>query len=203
MTDFRKSIAGCVGALCEAFGRTPSEATFDAYEWGLEGLSAEEIREATRLALRQCKFMPAPSELRELVAAGESPASRSWKAWSAFERGVAQHGYRDILDFDDSLINGAARAVGGLERYWVLPEGEQHWFRRDFLQAYEQLVKHPSTADMCRPLVGPLEAYYGRERETILITTGLPIGPLQRRLASERTDKRPSDVPRVEFRKVT
>ena len=207
MNVFKNTIAVSVSALCEAFGRTPSDATFRAYQWGLEGLSAEDVQRATRLALRQCRSMPAPAELRELVAStGDGADGRASKAWYSVERAVQDHGYMKTVNFDDPLINAAIRLIGGWQRYCSVTVDEfDKWLRKDFIAEYVKLVKSPPSPELCLPSPGEAvrtNGFHHRHDEVVPLVTGLDIGPLQRRLAHDRgAIERRADVPQVEFQK--
>lgn len=50
--------------LIAVFGREPSEELMDGYWKGVADLSDEEFIAATDRALRDCRFMPVPAELR-------------------------------------------------------------------------------------------------------------------------------------------
>ena len=54
-------------ALASAFNRDVDEATAEAYWIGLNDLTLEQVGLAVTSAIRQCKWMPAPAMLRELV----------------------------------------------------------------------------------------------------------------------------------------
>lgn len=202
--NFQESVTVAIGALCEAFNRAPSDATFQAYEWGLAGMSAEDVQSATQIALRQCRFMPAPSELRELVvASGESADSRAIKAWMAFDRAMLKHGWRIEMDFDDVLINATARSLGGLNRFRESDTEAMVWLRKDFIHVYATFLRHSPSLEHCLPLPAPLPPYYGHERESLHVDTGLELGPVQRELVAERRTitHRSVEVPQVEFKR--
>jgi hypothetical protein len=146
-----------VSALCEAFGRTPSDATFMAYQIGLQDLPIEAIERAGLSALRSCNFMPSPAELRELagVVGGKD---RAVLAWEVVLRHLHLGPYRHV-DFDDWLINGTIRNLGG----WVTfigrftdPEAEK-WLRKEFCDTYAALHRCGVDGESCRPLAGLAE----------------------------------------------
>lgn len=60
----KKAIAVCVGVLGEAFRQKVSDVTIRAYEIGLDGMSAAAINHAVERAIRECRWMPVPAELR-------------------------------------------------------------------------------------------------------------------------------------------
>jgi hypothetical protein len=176
--QYRAAVMTSVGVLAEAFGRTATEATIAAYTIGLGGLTPKQIENATGKALRTCKFMPTPAELREL--AGELKlADRGEIAWAAFERAVAQHGgYRSVC-FDDPAINAAVQSLGGWCACCEMPANEfDSFLRPKFLKAYEAHCRAGRGA-------GSLAGTFARENalggyggsQVVLITTGLKALP--------------------------
>jgi len=65
--DDRMDIA--LRVLFETFGHTPTPAQVQGYRIGLEGIPADAIGSAVRLALRESEKMPTPARLRALVRA--------------------------------------------------------------------------------------------------------------------------------------
>ena len=51
----KKTITEVVTVLCEGFGRSPSAATFLAYEFGLEGIADDQVKQAARAALQHAR----------------------------------------------------------------------------------------------------------------------------------------------------
>jgi hypothetical protein len=156
MTDKdRTEFALCVAALAEAFGRQSSKATQFGYWLGLQDLPLSSVQAATAKALRQCKFMPAPSELREL--AGESTEDeRAVLAWDRVVFAVQRLGPYRHVSFEDVLANGVIRNLGG----WVTftarftdAESEK-WARKEFLDTYKTLSNAKVDSEECRPLAG-------------------------------------------------
>lgn len=158
-----------VTALAAAFGRETEKATFVAYKIGLEDLPIAAINHAIGRALRECKFMPSPAELRELAGV-QKPKERAVLAWEALDAAVASYGYYHSVDFDDKLINATVRNLGGWERICDLPEEEyQKWFRKDFERVYASLAAGGIGPDQAAPLLG----YYAKQNSG----NGMPIAP--------------------------
>lgn len=169
-----------IGALAEAYRQTITAATVRAYELGLDDLPIEAIEGAVRRALRQCKFMPAPIELREL--SGEvNGSNRAVLAWGAFEQAVIVHGGYKSVCFDDPLINATVRNLGGWQRCCEMPADEfDKWLRKDFLKAYEAIEAAGVGPEGGYPLVGIIEQENGirgqfhDSQKVIMVETGLP-----------------------------
>jgi hypothetical protein len=150
----KREVATLVAALAEAFGREASPATHLGYWLGLQDLPIEAIRLAVSSALRRCKFMPSPAELREMAGEGDSK-SRAQAAWLELEETVrVVGGYRSV-DFEDRTINAAVRSLGGWERICLLSAEEfDKWLRKDFLACYEALDRSGVSEEASAPLVG-------------------------------------------------
>jgi hypothetical protein len=146
-------------SLCEAFGRTASEVTIGAYEIGLAGLTAEQIEQATAMALRTKKFMPVPAELRELAASsGACYENMAERAFLALQRAVQRLGPDYSVNFHDGAINVVVRLLGGWIHICEQPREEfQKWFRRDFVATYVRVCRDGVNEDLRRYHGGRLE----------------------------------------------
>jgi hypothetical protein len=153
----------------ETFGVTPTPGQVLGYQMGLEGLPLEDIERAVARALRERKFMPKPSELREL--AGEmTPETRAVIAWSAVKRAVHSVGAYGCPDFDDPVVNATVRNMGG----WVELCGRdadtfETFTRKDFERVYRRLYDvAESLGDRAAPLRGIFD------QPAVRIKVGLP-----------------------------
>lgn len=198
-----KRLVQLVAGLCEAFNRTPSQATFMAYEIGLDDLPIETIEVAVKRALRESRFMPSPAELREL--SGEYTGSdRAILAWDSVLKNVHLGPYKHVSFTDDRIINATIRNLGGWPRFLsrLTDADSEKWARKEFIDAYQRLHRSQVDGEICRPLTGLAGGEFKDGREYIPkivnVVTGLPVLP-----ASERvriTDGRLA--PRVTLRKV-
>lgn len=175
--DFRLAVVGSVTVMAEAFGKQASETTFSAYEIGLDGLTAEQVTQATKLALAQCRFMPTPMELREMLSFKLS--DRAAKAWLCFERAVTRHGHVRSVNFDDGLINATVRALGGWEQCCVMPAAQFDTFlQKRFQDTYCSLCRTGVPGDLAEPLLGLFDRENAANKfpvsKPIEIPTGLP-----------------------------
>ena len=173
----RSATIGAVTMLCEAFGKTATEATFKAYEIGLEGLSVEEINLAASRALATCRFMPPPVELREMLAGNVQ--DRAAKAWVAFERAVRRYGYTRSVCFDDPCVNATVRGLGGWVAVCDLPAKEFDAFLpKRFQELYGSLSRAGFAEDQGEPLMGWFDQQNGSNGygagELVLVATGIP-----------------------------
>lgn len=154
-----ESIINAVIALCEAFGRSATEATVGAYDLGLRGLSDSQVEAATAMALQRCKFMPVPAELRELaVGSGVSYDAMADQAFLTLSNAVRRYSDMTSINFADGLINAVVRTLGGWERLHTLgSEQFEIWFRKDFVASYVRMAKGGASPELCRYLPGGCE----------------------------------------------
>ncbi|HUT60448.1 MAG TPA: DUF6475 domain-containing protein [Phycisphaerae bacterium] len=170
--------ATAISALVVTFSKEASEALFEGYRIGLEGVPVEAVEHAVARALRECKFMPLPAELRELAGI-LSPADRAIKAWDIFTRAISVHGCYTSVNFDDPVINATIRNLGG----WVpvlieMEEQGDTWVRKNFERIYKSLASTGITNSQALALCGIHEQNnVGRtdwQPDVKLIETGLP-----------------------------
>lgn len=172
--QFKAAVITAVGVLGETFGRKATDITLAAYTIGLGGLTPQQVETATGKALRSCKFMPTPAELREL--AGELKLTdRGEIAWAAFEKAVTHHGgYRSVC-FDDPAINATVQSLGGWCACCEMPAGEfDSFLRPKFLKAYEAHCRAGRGAGAMAGTFARENSLGGFDRQEIhLIETGL------------------------------
>lgn len=142
-----------ITALCETLGREASDAMLYGYWVALVDLPIEAVQRSVAKALRICKFMPSPAELRELSGESREEAA-AILAWATVDKASAVGSYRSV-DFDDPIINAAIRTMGGwpalLEK---TPQEFDTWARKEFIRVYVSLARSGVTGDICRPLPG-------------------------------------------------
>ena len=136
-------IVAAIVMLCEGYNRRPTDATFAAYEVGLAGLSEADVERATATALQKLKFMPTPSELRELAGSGGSSFdTMAEHAWRDFSDAVRRLGPDHSVSFADGVTNAVIRTHGGWVRVCEM-DGEEFakWYRKDFLACYVRFCR--------------------------------------------------------------
>lgn len=167
-----------IGILAETFRQTASKPMLTGYAMGLEGIPTDRLKAAVRTALRTCKFMPTPIELREL--AGELKITdRAVRAFMAMAEAVTGIGGYSTIDFDDRFINATIRALGGWVSVCETPADEfDKFLKQKFERTYAALVAAGVSAEQAAPLQGRHDrdnAIGGYQRQPIReITTGLP-----------------------------
>lgn len=154
MATDQQRLVVCVTILCESFRQKVSQVTLQAFEWGLEGIGIDAVEAATKRALRECKWMPNPSELREL--AGErKPADAAEVAWLDFLRSASLGPYRHV-NFSDGVINATVRNLGGWPTIISrLSDSESEmWLRKEFVKVYTAFAARGVDGEACNPLPG-------------------------------------------------
>lgn len=153
----RRRFAASLAALAETLGGAVGEITAEGYWRGLEDLSIEEVEAACLAAMKTCRFMPKPVELRELAGAGDGGLGVI--AWTTFIEAARRTAWGDRagLDFEDKAINAAVRAIGGIEMIRRSDESALHTFtRKAFIEAYNAYRARPaSLAEHGTPLALP------------------------------------------------
>jgi hypothetical protein len=162
-------IVAAIAMLCEAFNRKPTDATYAAYEIGLAGLSETAVEKATAAALQKCKFMPTPSELRELSgASGGSFEAMAELAWHTLDKAVRSLGPDKSVNFHDGAINATVRLLGGWQCVCDKPREEfDKWTRKEFIATYVRLCRDGCPEELRRYHAGHFEmqntAWIGRQ----------------------------------------
>lgn len=140
----RSEFATAMQTLAAAFGKEPSKPLLEAYWMVLGELPIDGFKRAVSSALRSCKFMPSPAELREF-AGDESIGLRAIRAWQAVRRAIREHGIYSAVSFDDPAINAAVRAVGGWRR---LCSEDSEQMDRFVSREFDRLYREFSTSDL-------------------------------------------------------
>lgn len=175
--------ARAIAAMAASFRQEATDALFEGYRLGLEGVPVDAIERAVKRALQGCKFMPSAAELREL--AGEMlPEHRAVKAWEVVIAQMGRTDHYQTVDFDDPVINATIRNLAG-KRAWenwpeLLETEGYKWVRKDFERVYVALMRSGITAGAGAPLIGFYDrdnlanGYLDAVKEPIRIACGLP-----------------------------
>lgn len=145
-------------ALSATFRVEPSPALFEGYWLGLRSMSVDAFETAVAKALATSRFMPAPSELREL-GGHLSPSAMALHGWNAVTQAIREHGAYESVSFDDPTINATIRSLGGWQRICGLESEElEKWTRKEFAATYAQLAAFGVHGGQGAPLPGIHEA---------------------------------------------
>jgi hypothetical protein len=152
----RKGFTVAIQALAVAFGRESETPLFEAYWQGLHDLTLQQVNKAAMAAMRQCRFMPKPVELRELAGCMTNEV-RSLRAWAAVLDAIPAVGSYQSVNFSDPLTNLAVRLTGGWRHLCGLSSKELGFARRVFEAHYQGLLVHPPAPEDCSYLPGRSE----------------------------------------------
>jgi hypothetical protein len=185
----RRKLVDALTALAEVFDKKASELMINAYLAALADVPADQVIMACSRAVKECRWLPKPVELREL--SGElAPQNRATIAWEAFAR-AARDPYHSV-DFDDPIVNATVRNLGG----WIhltsidgMTEFEV-FLRKRFETTYVSLYRSGVSPEQAAPLVGIFDqenqlAGYG-VRTPLRIATGLPPAAVRITAAAKR-----------------
>lgn len=149
----RDKFAIGIMALLEMLGVERSEAALELLYATLRHLSEQAFERAIARAARECKFMPAASELLEFSGFAKT-SDRALVAWSEVREAIHAHGVYVSVDFEDASINAAIRGMGGWERVCMMPTAEAEvWGRKEFERQYLAFSAH-LPGEYARPLMG-------------------------------------------------
>jgi hypothetical protein len=152
-------ITSAIATLCEVFNRTPTPATFAAYEIGLSGISPQAVERAVANGLQRWKFMPSPAEIREIaITGGGSFESAADRAFTVLQDAVRRHGSDCSVNFEDGAINAAVRRLGGWWQCCDQPKQQfEVWYRKGFIATYTAILREGATEEERRHHVGRME----------------------------------------------
>lgn len=153
----KEQVALMVTTLAELFNRELSSAVFQAYWIGLSDLPSDALERSVAAAVRTCKFMPTPSELRSLASdrPNATPEDLAMVAFSAVSNAVGRIGSYKSVSFDDPVVNATIRTLGGWPEICSKPESEFNtFFRNDFIKQYAAFYRAGVNGEITAPLIG-------------------------------------------------
>jgi hypothetical protein len=122
-------------------------------------LTDAELALATKRAVAECRFMPAPAELLTLAGRGRNTEVEGAEAWETVRRAVDEHDYTASVDFGP-LVNAVVRNLGGWDRLCRLDlEALNVWARKEFERIYAAFSPKDPAALNGDPHIG---AFKGR-----------------------------------------
>lgn len=149
----RQAFGVALAAMAATFRQELSKPAMQGYWIGLRDLPLAVVEDAIAKAMRDRKFMPVPTELRELAHAGElSPAMRSEKAWLVYCRAVDLIGPYQSIQFDDPVLNATAKAMGRWSQCDESPR--DGYLHKRFVDVYQALMTTGVSEDEAAALPG-------------------------------------------------
>lgn len=150
-----EAIAKIVNLMAEAWCRTVSPLTIQAYYIVTYDLDAAAIETAYFRAISEYKRMPSPAEFRELSGV-LTVQVRAESAWVIVRRSIPREGSYVSVDFDDPIVNATVRALGGWPSLCDTRCGDplEVWMRKRFVEMYVMLANKGVTVEEAAPLIG-------------------------------------------------
>ncbi len=150
-------------AVAEVFDAKLSEAKLTLYFEALKDLALADVLEGMGLAVRTCKFMPKPVELRELAVG--TVEDRGEEAWIEFKDAMRRLGAYRAPVFESVLAFAITDTFGSWSAACEADLSPEMWAskRKEFLRAFRR--HHQREADY--PPVMQLTGIFG-------ITDGRP-----------------------------
>jgi hypothetical protein len=131
----RQAIATALAILGNTFDRKLTPPAVEGFNIALGDLTETELAAATKRALLECKFMPAPSEFRAFARPPRDLARETALAWEAVRRAMDAHDYTASVDFGP-LVNAVVRNLGGWQALCAASVPDLVWRRKDFERVY-------------------------------------------------------------------
>jgi len=188
----REHFATALVVLGSALGRDLPAPALEGYWIALQVLTEEELATATKRALAECKFMPAPSELLALAGRGRNLTADVAQAWEAVRTAIDRHDYTASVDFGP-LVNAVVRNLGGWDRLCRLDlEALNVWARKEFERIYEAFAGKEASALNGAPHMGafksaPIQIAIGGKLPLKQIEAATPMRSVLRVLAEEKS----------------
>jgi hypothetical protein len=142
-----------LAALGEVFDAKFSEMKQQLYFEALKDLDLCDVVDGMNEALKTCKFMPRPAEIRELaVGSLEDQAGAAWAEWKELAR--RQGAYKQITA---ESVDGRSLVdvFGGWPQFCAADFSPEMWAskRKEFLQAYRRHARrrheYPELCQLC------------------------------------------------------
>lgn len=144
---------GRLMALGELFNAELSASKQALYFEALQDLDWRDLRVAMGQAVKDCKFMPKPAELRELTLGSlEDEAAEAWASWKDLAR---RRGAYNPITADSVDGRSLVEVFGGWPQFCEIDLSPEMWAskRKEFLQAYKRHAKrrdeYPELCQLC------------------------------------------------------
>ena len=136
-----KEIIACVTLLAGALRQELTAPLLQGFCMALADLTAAELRQAVGRALCECKFMPAPAELRAF-AGRPALSARGPEAWLAVRTAMDRYDYTDSVDFGP-LVNAVVRDLGGWQYLCDQSVPDLVWREKEFIAKFQDRAQRP------------------------------------------------------------
>lgn len=152
-----------ISAMLETFGTQATKPILLGYWLGLNDLTLEQLQFGVAQAIRSCKFIPKPVEIRELAIGSIDTESLALSAWGEALKAVSLGPYRHV-NFEDKTINAVVRSMGGWPNFvdrFRDTESEK-WTRIEFVKGYKAYASRPVSEEATAALPGLNQFEHGK-----------------------------------------
>jgi hypothetical protein len=158
MTPSNDAIARVKQILKSFFDSRNMEVNADSVRMWLDAFAdmpVDQIELAFRRFNREHEGHVSPAAVRKYAGtAGLTDDSRAQVAWRSVRKAVGQYGAYYSIEFDDAIIHGAVRAIGGWCNLCKTPHSEMQWKAKQFVEEYVSIAR--TGIGEVKPLSGSL-----------------------------------------------
>jgi len=174
----REVFVTALAMLGAGFDRKLTAPAIELYWLALGDLTEDEMKQSVARAALECRFMPAPSELRAFVKPKADPATAAVLAWQAVRKAIDKYDWNiGSIDFG-SLVNAVVRNLGGWDtlcKATLLELDNPGWLRKRFEEVYGLLASTNSESLNGEPLGGALPPLYVGAKHVAVSIDGQPV----------------------------
>lgn len=142
-TDHKARLGVALAGIAEVFNEPMTEAKIEAYLYALGDLDIEDLEAAAAMALKSCRFMPRPVELRQLVE--QCRGGDAHAEWDALVSAVRHIGAYAAIEARERLSASTWELIHRLfgswrtccERLPLIGNYDHTQLRQRFIESYD------------------------------------------------------------------
>lgn len=129
----------CLTMLGQQFHANINSVELEVYLDAIKNFSDERVKEATGIAVRQCKFFPRIAEFLEILRTrGVGYDAQALLAFEELDRALSANDRQQMSPLTESI----ARTLGDWESLRLMPLREFYqWKRKDFLASFTAILR--------------------------------------------------------------
>jgi len=141
--------------LGELYNQKITETLLEIYYKILSNYDYQELENAVNKVIRIHKYsnLPKPAEILEYLEGSQD--DKALKAWLDVKEALKKGGYYNTIKFTDPIIPKCINDFGGWMEFCSLPEEEQPFIQKRFMDLYRLFLKRGEKDD--KPLQGYIE----------------------------------------------
>lgn len=164
MSLSRKVFAKYYYGLATMYKTEVDDMSAELFYRAVSELTNEQFERAVNEYIKYAKWMPQPSEIRELALGSE--AARAYKAWNLVEKVMNLAGSEDV-QFSDPHITGAIELLGGWQKLGMMTDEEFKYAKMEFRKLYP----HAYSKNILQGRISLENAMNGYNREELARVT--------------------------------